>query len=688
MGRINVLEKHVAELIAAGEVVERPASVIKELVENSIDAGATDITVEIKNGGTTFMRVTDNGCGIMRDDIKIAFLRHATSKVKAENDLNSIATLGFRGEALASISAVSRLELITKSDAEDVGTRYVIAGGEEVSFDDAGCPQGTTFIIRDLFYNIPARMKFLKTDKGEGNAVSNVIDKIALSHPEVAITYIRDSKVVLKTAGDSKLISAIYSVYGREFASGMIKVEYELNGVTVNGYISKPQNARPNRNMQIFYINGRFVKSRTAMAAVEEACKGSVMVGKYASCVLDIGISFEAVDVNVHPAKIEVRFVNERPVFDAVYHAVKSAFGSMNSHKSVVFNTNKMSTKVNPFELAQKVFRERDEQKNATFAKNTEDVSKKEKKVENKVNPFDLLDEPVKPVQSKSIDFNVKVSDNSKAVEIKQELKPETTVDKQIDLLYDIDSKSKSGSSATEHTDDVLNVDNSNHNKPIMDEQKTAEPELLIDDDTNLNNETIKPLVETNTDTFRYIGEAFKTYIIIEKNSKELVLIDKHAAHERIIYERLKKEKGNGFSQLLLQPISVVLNKIDYDSVISNLDMLNDVGFEVEDFGNGVVLVRSAPQYLEKEDIEQSVIEMAGYLSENKKNIRTEQMDWVYHNVACRAAIKAGNISSDLELIDIAKKLESDETLRFCPHGRPISIVVKKREIEKLFGRV
>ena len=338
MGRINVLDKHVAELIAAGEVVERPSSVIKELVENSIDAGASAITVEIKNGGTTFMRVSDNGCGIMREDVKIAFLRHATSKVKAENDLDSIATLGFRGEALASISAVSHLELITKSENEDIGTRYVISGGEEVSFDDAGCPDGTTFIIRDLFYNIPARMKFLKTDVGEGNAVSNVIDKIALSHPEVSITYIKDSKQVLKTAGDGKLLSAIYSVYGRDFASGMIPVDYELNGVTVKGYLSKPQNARPNRNMQNFFINGRFVKSRTAMAAVEEACKGSVMVGKFASCVLNIEIAFEAVDVNVHPSKIEVRFVNERPVFDAVYHAVKSALHSGDTRKNAVFS--------------------------------------------------------------------------------------------------------------------------------------------------------------------------------------------------------------------------------------------------------------------------------------------------------------------------------------------------------------
>ena len=686
MGRINVLDKHVAELIAAGEVVERPASVIKELVENSIDAGATDITVEIKNGGTTFMRVTDNGCGIMRDDIKIAFLRHATSKVKAENDLNSISTLGFRGEALASISAVSRLELITKSDSEDIGTRYVIAGGEEVSFDDAGCPQGTTFIIRDLFYNIPARMKFLKTDKGEGNAVSNVIDKIALSHPEVAITYIRDSKVALKTTGDSKLLSAIYSVFGREFAGSMIEVDYELNGVTVKGYISRPQNARPNRNMQNFFINGRFVKSRTAMAAVEEACKGSVMVGKFASCVLDIGISFEAVDVNVHPAKIEVRFVNERPVFDAVYHAVKTALLSRDVHKNATFTNNKPVAKVNPFELAQKVFRERDEQKTQV------DVNKSvfKQDIKKTVDPFALLDAPVEPVVKK-IDFSGKVSDSTDSfinrdatpvVKVPDSIKTEPIVIKNTHVenisikpekettKIDVEIQKKTAATTVE---------------PIFEPISAQVTETLKVD---IQVEEIKPLIEQDENTFRYIGEAFKTYIIIEKNSKELLLIDKHAAHERIIYEKLKKDKGNGYSQLLLQPVSVVLNKIDYNSVIDNIEILNEVGFEVEDFGNGVVLVRSAPQYLEKEDIEQSVIEMAGYLSENRKNIRTEQMDWIYHNVACRAAIKAGNTSTDMELIDIAKKLENDESLKFCPHGRPLTITIKKREIEKMFGRV
>lgn len=667
MGRINVLDKHVAELIAAGEVVERPASVIKELVENSIDAGADNITVEIKNGGTTFMRVTDNGCGIMREDIKIAFLRHATSKVKVEDDLDSISTLGFRGEALASISAVSRLELITKSENEDIGTRYVIAGGEEVSFDDAGCPNGTTFIIRDLFYNIPARMKFLKTDKGEGNAVSSVIDKIALSHPEVSITFIKDSKQVLKTSGDGKLLSAIYSVFGRDFSSGLLEVDYELNGVTVKGYISKPQNARPNRNMQNFFINGRFVKSRTAMVALEEACKGFVMVGKFASCVLNIGISFNAVDVNVHPAKIEVRFVNERPVYDAVYHAVKTALTIGDTRKNASFVVNKPQGKVNPFELAQKVFRERDEEKKVTKPVVTPAVPEKKE-----IDPFALLDvENITP-KAKPISFSPKVSDSGSDVSYVNAYKP---VEKSAPVAAEVTTQQvqkkeeiKEDTKVSPVVEEVVSIPEVINEKPVVQE--------------------IKPLIETDKNSFRFIGEAFKTYIIIEKNDKELMFIDKHAAHERIIYEKLKKDKGNGFTQMLLQPVSVTLSKHDYDAVISNTEVFADSGFEVEDFGNGVILVRSAPQYLDGEDIEQTVIEMAGYLSDNRRSIHTEHMEWIYHNVACRAAIKAGNKSTDLELIDIAKKLENDPTLKHCPHGRPLSVIVKKSEIEKLFGRV
>ncbi|MBQ6498400.1 MAG: DNA mismatch repair endonuclease MutL, partial [Ruminococcus sp.] len=507
MGRINILDKHVAELIAAGEVVERPSSVIKELVENSIDAGATAVTVEIKNGGVTFMRVSDNGSGILRDDIRPAFIRHATSKVRVEDDLSAIATLGFRGEALASVSSVSHLELITKAREEDIGTRYLIEGGEEISLDDAGCPDGTTFIIRDLFYNVPARMKFLKTDMAEGNAVSNVVDKIALSHPEIAITYIRDQKTVLRTSGDSKLLSAIYAVYGRDFASSLIPVDYTLGGIHVSGYVSRPENARPNRNMQNFFINRRFVICKTAMAALSEACKGAVMVGKFPSCVLDLDMSFEAVDVNVHPTKLEVRFVNERPVFDAVYHAVKTAL--MNGDKRVEAKLNKPSVKVNPFELAQKVFRERDEKPSVAVPK--PDLTRLDKQTEQKRSDelFAMLDEPVVTVPKRTAD-SISLSDSaSPAVENYRKYIESVKADK----IAEPEKKEEEASAEPEPTVEKIAV-----------QEADEEPKPLIDMDENY---------------YKYIGEAFGTYIILQKNDKELLLIDKHAAHERIIFEKL-----------------------------------------------------------------------------------------------------------------------------------------------------
>lgn len=643
MGRINILDKHVAELIAAGEVVERPSSVIKELVENSIDAGATAITVEIKNGGVTFMRVTDNGGGILRDDIRPAFVRHATSKVLHEDDLDAIATLGFRGEALASISSVSHLELITKAREEEIGTRYLIEGGEEISLSDAGCPDGTTFIIRDLFYNVPARMKFLKTDMAEGNAVSNVIDKIALSHPEIALTYIREGKKTLRTAGDGKLLSAIYAVYGREFANSLIPVDYTLGGIRVSGFISRPENARPNRNMQNFFINNRFVISKTAMAAISEACKGSVMVGKFPSCVLNIELSYNAVDVNVHPTKLEVRFVNERPVFDAVYHAVKTAL--QNGEQRIEASFKKTQVRVNPFEMAKKVFRERDEE----LAPAVKAPIKKQPLKDNSDELLKLLDEPVVTAPKRApqtvtfADSQPSMAEQYKAhVEVKREEAPEKA-----EPIQEV------------QTEEVK-------------ESEPVEP---------------APLIETDDNSYRYIGEAFKTYIIIEKNPRELLLIDKHAAHERIIYEKLKKEKGSGYAQLLLTPLTVTLNKIDYNAVISEPEVFSEAGFDIDDFGSGTIIVRSAPQYLPLEDIESSVIEMAGYLSENKKEIRSEKMDWIYHNVSCRAAIKGGNSSTDEELIALAKQVE-DENVRHCPHGRPVCIIIKKHELERQFGRV
>jgi len=676
MGKINILDKHVAELIAAGEVVERPSSVIKELVENSIDAGATAVTVEIKNGGVTFMRVTDNGSGVLKDDIRPAFIRHATSKVSSEDDLEAIATLGFRGEALASVSSVSHLELLTKAREEEVGSRYLIEGGEEISFTDAGCPDGATFVIRDLFYNVPARMKFLKTDMAEGNAVSNVIDKIALSHPEIAITYIKDQKTVLRTSGDGKLLSAIYAVYGREFANALIPVDYTLGGIRVSGYLSRPENARPNRNMQNFFINNRFVICKTAMAAISEACKGSVMVGKFPSCVINIEMSFNAVDVNVHPTKLEVRFVNERPVFDAVYHAVKSALmGSVERIEASL--SSKPQVRVNPFELASKVFRERDDKPQPTAPAIKKPVISPERKRSEEL--IMMLDSQPKSDESdRPIAREVKVADSSIPVVENYRRFIESKREEE-----NYNSDKENNASKNNSTNENKIADNSI--EELKDNSNLENKEPVSPD--NIQEAELQPLIETDDNSYRYIGEAFKTYVIIEKNPRELLLIDKHAAHERIIYERLKNEKGSGYAQLLLEPITVTLNKLDYSAVISQPEIFREAGFDINDFGDGTVIVRSAPQYLGAEDIVPSVIEMAGYLSENKKEIISEKMEWIYHNVACRAAIKGGNTSTPQELIALARQVE-DEDIRHCPHGRPVCVVVKKREIERWFGRV
>ena len=638
LGVINVLDKHVAELIAAGEVVERPASVIK------------NITVEIKNGGTTFMRVTDDGCGIARDDVKVAFLRHATSKVKYENDLNNISTLGFRGEALASISAVSKLQLITRNVSEDVGTSYIIEGGEEISLDDAGCPVGTTFIIRDLFYNIPARAKFLKKDVSEGISVSNIVDKTALSHPEIAFTYIRDGK----------LLSSIYSVFGREFANGLIPVDYELNSVKISGYVSKPVHSRPNRNMQNFFINGRYVKSRTAMAAIEEAFKGSIMVGKFPSCVLNITVPFEVIDVNVHPAKIEVRFVNERPVFDAVYHGVKSSLLKNDNKKQVTFKNNTAFNdikKFNPFTSGGYII-QKEEKAKAKITPEKKPVQPQPKS--------DIISElDIKP----DID-NLRVSDNDNPFEIYskqavrneklkeqkiEEFKAKAREEKQIPLIDpDFEEETIEAEPETDFVQQKLDIENNS--------------ELTVTE----NHNSIPTLLDEQEDEIKYIGELFDTYIIVEKNKKEMILIDKHAAHERIIYEKLKAEKAGASAQILLQPVTVTLGKNEYDAAINNLQMFSDCSFDVEDFGNSTVIVRSAPQYIDAAEIPDCITEMAGYIAQGKTDIYTEKMDWFYANVACRSAVKAGNRNSADELIELIKTLEKNPQIRYCPHGRPV----------------
>ena len=624
MARINVLPRQVAELIAAGEVVERPASVIKELLENSIDAGATAVTVEIQHGGVTYMRVTDNGCGIERDDVKTAFLRHATSKVRTENDLNNIGTLGFRGEALAAVSSVARVELLTCTQNAEIGTRYQINGGIEEALDDAGCPKGTTIIVRDLFYNTPARMKFLKTDVTEANAVSQIVDRIALSHPEVSIKLIRDGKQTLTTNGDGKLSSAIYAVLGRDYFGGLIPCENSQDGVTVSGFVCKPVCCKPNRNGQFFFLNGRLVKSGTAMAALEQAYKNSAMVGKFPYCVLNISVPFGTVDVNVHPAKTEVRFSDEKRIFGCIYYAVKNALLMGDTRPEMKIEPKKTQNRFQTMTVEQ-------------FRQTAIEEKPKER---TKSYGFSSVPTTPKTVLNDS-DINIfSLQQNKKAEEkiiVKEEIK-ET---------------------------------------PIVTAPQKAE-EIKREEKSVEETATVKEAV-------RYIGEAFSTYIVAQMG-ESLYIIDKHAAHERLVFEKLKAETEPE-KQLLLSSVSVTLQKNEYNAIIENIDSLVSFGFELEDFGGSSVLVTAVPAVLKDSDIKSVISEIAGSLIETG-SVQVERLDDIYHIVACRSAVKAGNLSSSVDLSRLAERILQSDDIMYCPHGRPVAMKLTKREIEKQFGRI
>ena len=643
MPNINILPKHIAELIAAGEVVERPSSIVKEIMENAIDAGADKITLEIKRGGITYIRITDNGCGIDRDNIRKAFISHATSKISTADDLNAICTLGFRGEALASIAAVSRVEVMTRGEGEEVGTRYCIEGGEETLLDDAGCPKGTTLIVRDLFYNTPARMKFLKKDVSEGNAVAAVVDRIALSHPEVSIRFIRDSKDVLFTSGDGKLENAIYKTLGKDFASTLIPCDYELEGVRVSGFISKPFNARPNRMMQYFFLNDRFIKTRTGMVALEEAYKNSIMVGKFPACVLNIHIAPGAVDVNVHPSKTEVRFANEKLIFNAVYYCAKSALQQGDTRVQANFKQ-KVGRQFmpKPNEGRQiKIYEQQLEQvKKESLPK--EDFWGKTTSEE-----FVKLSEPKK---TEKITFN-----DSSEFSLKKDEEPDL-----IPVFKPVEEAKP----------------------PVIETVEEAVPEAKAEQPAS-EVEEVKPEPEP----YRVIGEAFKTYILVEQG-KKLLIIDKHAAHERMLFEKLRANNGEIETQMLLAPVTVTLSKEEYSAVLDNLELLDKAGYRVEDFGGGMVIVSECPTAVADADLAEVVMELAGYLVNNRRELIPEKLDWIYHSTACRAAIKAGDKTSEYELEKFVEKLLNDSDIRYCPHGRPVLIEMSKYEIEKNFGRV
>ena len=637
MPKIQVLPRHVAELIAAGEVVERPSSVVKELMENSIDAGASAVTLEIRRGGITYIRITDNGCGIAREDAPTAFVSHATSKIRREEDLNGIGTLGFRGEALASIAAVARVELLTRTQGEPVGTRLCVEGGEQTLLDDAGCPQGTTLIVRDLFYNTPARMKFLKKDVSEANAVAGVVDRVALSHPEVSVRFIRDGKEALLTPGDGKLISAIYAVYGKDFATGLLPVDYELSGVRISGFAAKPLAARPNRTMQLFFLNGRLVKSRTAMAALEEAYRNTIMVGKFPACVLHLHVPNETVDVNVHPAKIEVRFANEKRIFDAVYYAAKNTLQQNDPRPHVELK--KLDA---PVEAARPPAPEQ-----ITIPQKTDHFWERETAASyiGKNRPQQRLASPISGYAAGEEPDTVDAALQKRRV--RKRLEPAPSLAPQAEIAQEMDAPAaqETGRSVT-----------------MAQPPKEAPP-------------------------FRVLGEAFRTYIVVE-SGKDLLLIDKHAAHERMLYEQLRNEARRADRQLLLAPVAVTLSKEEYAAVLQNLELLRQAGFEAEDFGAGTVLVRACPMTLAQEDVSSLVQELAGYLLANRRELIPEKLDWLFHNVACRAAIKGGDQTSPYELERFVEKLLLQDEIRYCPHGRPVMVVMSQAELEKQFGRM
>ena len=663
MAKINILDKHIAELIAAGEVVERPSSVIKELVENSIDAGATEITVEVKNGGVAYMRITDNGCGIEQDDVKNAFLRNATSKIKFEDDLNNISTLGFRGEALFSVCAVSKVELMTRTNGQEVGTHYKIEGGKETLFEDCGCSQGTTIIVRDLFYNTPARMKFLKKDSSEGSSIAKVLDRIALSHPEIAFKFIRENKLELNTPGNGEVGSAIYAVYGKEFFSSLMELDYKLNGIKLGGFISKPTSPRSSRNMQHFFINGRYVKSRTAMVALEEAFKGSIMVQKFPACVMYISLPFDTIDVNVHPSKVEVRFIDERPIFDAIYHGVKTAL--VKGEKPVLQNENKMVSDVSNFTP-----------KNSTVKATDFNVLKKDNKIKNFESKIDLP--KIEKNLSEQVDAIKKIVDKTKDEEPKVFLPKKFENGYTKKLNFEKKLVSSDGKPLIfEHINNEVKTLTKNDN---LLEKNTAENENDL--------EKVEQILLISEDfDFKIKGEVFNTYIIVEKNSDELVIIDKHAAHERMIYEELKSTQTTPLSQMFLEPVVVSLSKDEHMAIVENMDLFANSGFEIDDFGNGAVVVRAAPSYLDNVCICDIVTQMSNYILEHRKKVQSDYVEWLYENIACRAAIKAGKESKFEEMQALVKKIIKEDP-RFCPHGRPVAITVKKHDIEKRFGRV
>lgn len=681
MAKINVLPKSISELIAAGEVVERPSSVVKELTENAIDAGATQITVEIKKGGAAYIRVSDNGCGIEKSDVPTAFLPHATSKIRSAEDLDRIFTLGFRGEALPSIAAVAKVSLLTRTEAEETGASYVIEGGQEISFEEAGCPKGATIVVRELFFNTPARRKFLKKDVTEGNFAADAVTKTALSHPEIRFTFIRDEKRVFTTPGNGDLFAAVYAVFGKEVTSQLLPCEYEYEDIRVSGYISAPLGNRPNRSMQYFFVNGRYVRIPAAAPALDRAYKNSIMIGKFPMCFLSVELPFDRTDVNVHPAKTEIRFSEESKLFEAVFYAARSALSKGDTARPEVKLTGRAgildeTTAGTQMSFAQPPAPEAPRQPGkpaapAAPAPTEEKTSGPTPAEEKKTGPAPQT--PAAPAYAPP---------RSKT-EWLRNAAPARRPAPSIDIEWSEPERTRV-SGAVPLNDDTAKrrVTEEGLAPAPVSQEPPAPPARDFAQEFKALSEGAKK-AETPPDAARVIGEAFSTYIIAEWGDK-LILIDKHAAHERMIFNSLS---AGADSQMMLMPLTVTLSGKEYAAVVDNLGVFADAGYEIEDFGGSSVIVRACPLALSQQDIAAIVREMAGKLAQGDQRPVPEKLDWLLNSTACRAAIKAGDDMKPEEMEYFVRRLLQDETVRYCPHGRPVLYEIKRSALEKQFGR-
>ena len=646
MSVISVLDPSVSELIAAGEVIERPASVIKELIENSIDAHAKHITVEIKNGGTTFMRITDDGCGMAREDVPTAFLRHATSKIAEKDDLDTILTLGFRGEALASIAAVARVTVMTKRPEDEYGTKYEIAGMDTVPPEDCGCPDGTTLIIKDLFFNVPARRKFMKRDAAEGNAVSQILQKIAISHPETAFKFIRDNKLEFHSDGNGELLTAIHAVYGRDFARDLLPVDHTQDGIRVHGYTVKPLYSKSNRSFQNFFVNSRYVRSKACSVALESAYENMVMTGKFPACVLLLEMPPDTLDVNIHPAKAEVRFSDEKTVTNAIYFALKNAM--LGAGLIYDFQMPKTEWRAAPPEP---VF----EQK--PLVEETPAPAPEPEKEPEKV-PMDTASMPF------GLPEDVKPS-------IPRVTPPKPAVFAQPPAVVE---------------EQCIDIDAQDDLEEFPEEPPAPQPVMPQSFPTPPSTPPVPELAPEEFPDVKVIGELFSNYILAQSGNT-FIIIDKHAAHERVIFERLRRDNCKQYQQMLLEPCRVLLSLDEFSAMEENAALLDRLGFAVDFSQKPYVLTTAAPVFFEGLNRDELVQEIAHNLFLGKVNPQSHILDDMLHEMACKSAIRANDKNSIAELQALADRVCADENIRHCPHGRPVMFTMTKYNLERQFRR-